>query len=78
MIVSVKTARTKWCPLKRVALSEGMSANWSGNMASDAKGYGNVYDETRCIASDCMMWRRPDPLALYERGAGYCGLAGLE
>ena len=29
----------------------------------------DVYDETRCCASDCMMWRE-------YRGNGWCGLAG--
>jgi len=35
-----------------------------------------VYEETRCIASDCMMWRWTNLPSQANPGSGYCGLAG--
>lgn len=87
-IVAVLTeneARKRWCPHARVALKTGMAANRSGAKAAglnpDDKSYGNVYDETRCLASDCMMWEWLGPRTPSKASRGYCGLTvavGLE
>ena len=50
-------ARTKWCPMARMALVQGMAANRTGQMSQGGTGYANIYDETRCIGSDCMLWQ---------------------
>lgn len=55
-------AKTKWCPMIRTGMVAGMAVNHHVDMQPGGQG---VYDETRCIASDCMMWRD-----------SYCGLAG--
>ncbi len=54
-------AKTKWCPMVRTGLTAGMAVNQHTN--------DEVYGETRCVASECMMWRE-------YRGNGWCGLAG--
>jgi hypothetical protein len=61
-------AKTKWCPMVRTGLTAGMSVN---RHVADARGaMDGVHDETRCIGSECMMWRE-------YRGNGWCGLAGI-
>lgn len=72
-------ARKKWCPMARIGLVHGMAVN---KHAAD-KG---VDEDTRCLASDCMMWRATDNECLPQapsdasaptcKSAGYCGLAG--
>lgn len=68
-------AATKWCPFRRVALSAGLAANWTGNMNPDGKGHGNIYPDTRCLGAGCMAWRS-EPVLNYDPGRGRCGLAG--
>lgn len=63
-------ARKKWCPMVRTGLVHGMAVNHHIDM--EPKGQG-VHDETRCIASECMMWR----WITGDKIEGYCGLAGL-
>jgi len=69
-------ARKKWCPMARVE-------NINGNRAQTVA---NI-DESRCIASDCMLWRwkrTPQEAALQSglsqkfhcTAVGYCGLGG--
>ena len=58
-------AKTKWCPMVRTGLVAGMAVNHHAGSRLDAPPQGDVHDETRCVASDCMMWR-----------GSYCGLAG--
>jgi len=66
-------ARTKWCPFVRTGLTAGMSVN---RHIADAPGATDgVYDETRCLASDCACWRA---YGLRRENGGYCGLAGKE
>ena len=60
-------ARKKWCPMVRTGLTAGMAVN--RHIADAPNAIDGVYDETRCRASDCMMWRE-------YRGNGWCGLAG--
>lgn len=71
-------ARKKWCPMVRTGLTAGMAVNHHVGSSHDSPQAGDVHDETRCIASDCMMWRQyktagcgPD-----DHASGYCGLAG--
>jgi hypothetical protein len=54
MFVTEAEAKTKWCPEVRTGLVHGMAVNHHVDM--EPKGTG-VHDETRCIASGCMMWR---------------------
>lgn len=58
-------AHTKWCPMARPVLNEQTT------MAS-------VRDDTRCIASGCMMWRWTPIGRRQQTNLGYCGLAGVE
>lgn len=50
-------ARRKWCPMVRTGLTAGMAVNHHVGSRHDSPQAGDVHDETRCIASDCMMWR---------------------
>ena len=69
-------AKTKWCPMSRTGVDE-VTANRGFN--------GKIFEEDKCIASDCMMWRwlswKPKGLTTWEiefdkEAGGYCGLAG--
>lgn len=65
-------AKTKWCPMVRTGLVAGMAVN--AHVTDDKGKLGDIYEETRCRASACMMWRwhhtaKPHML-------GFCGLAG--
>jgi hypothetical protein len=42
-------AKTKWCPMVRTGLTAGMAVNHHVS--------GDVDEQTRCKASECMMWR---------------------
>lgn len=72
-----KEARTKWCPMTRIGMVQGVSVN-RHPMDSSGDGSEGVKDETRCIASDCACWRM-DPGANSKSGTptsrGFCGLA---
>lgn len=61
-------AKTKWCPMVRTGLNAGMAVNHHVS--------GDVHDETRCIASGCMMWRysTPNTIADHNKKDGFCGL----
>lgn len=62
-------AREKWCPFSRTGLRTGQGGVAVNRHVTDGDSEPEIYDETRCIASDCMAWR--------SRGVGgYCGLAG--
>lgn len=72
-------ARNKWCPFVR------LSEDWGDNRPSSMNDSDTFL---RCIASDCMAWRRVtntfvarrqyDAVARGEapQEEGYCGLAG--
>ena len=48
-------ARQKWCPFVRITISEFPE---TGNVAVNVGPKGSrTYDQSRCIASDCMAWR---------------------
>lgn len=61
---SEKEARGKWCPQARVGFNDQVT----NKISPDHK----YYKHTRCIASDCMMWRRINKQLLPPKG--YCGL----
>lgn len=73
-------ARTKWCPLTRIARDE--TPSWKeatgpiivGGVNRDALGGTNAMNRsTHCIAGSCMDWRRFDDSII---GVGYCGAFG--
>ena len=47
-------AKTKWCPMARVGLVDGMSVN---RHPAEWQHKTIVYDDTRCLGSGVMMWR---------------------
>lgn len=61
--------------MARVALSEGMSANRTSTMDPSGKGYANIYEETRCIAADCMLWTTDGSYNRSDETMGWCGLS---
>jgi len=64
-------ARTKWCPMVRLA----GGVDWTGSSNSDAQTPYNKSPLHCCIASDCMMWRIEYDMQTLEPIGGYCGLA---
>lgn len=58
-------AKKKWCPMVRTGMVAGMAVNHHVDMQPGGDG---VYHQSRCIASDCMMWR--------FTSTGFCGIAG--
>lgn len=51
-------AKTKWCPMVRC-----------GNSAENCHSLDRNPEYSRCIASECMMWR-------WDGTSGWCGVAG--
>ena len=74
-------ARKKWCPMARIA-SDPEDASSAYNRNPDAEGV--IQNGSRCIASDCMMWRDTNSSenearrvkGLSSQREGFCGLAG--
>jgi len=64
MICTNEKANEKWCPMVRYADSED---NLSTNRCSETM----APRYSRCIGSECMMWR-----SVNSKMHGYCGLAG--
>ncbi len=84
-VLTEDEAKKRWCPYTRVALSEGMAANRSGakdcGLDPSGVGYANIYEETRCLGSGCMMWEWEKQLHRSPAPRGFCGLTtmmGLE
>lgn len=68
-------AKTKWCPMVRVASGPYVPGTYSVGMLDN--------QEAKCIGSACMMWRYLNPdvgVTKQTDGTGnahgYCGLAG--
>ena len=59
-------ATGKWCPMARIYNGNRPSYNRSGD--------GSRLFESRCLAEECMMWRRAENTV---DNVGYCGLAGI-
>jgi hypothetical protein len=70
--VTEDEARGKWCPFARRASTRSDYDSVVRAMASINRigEDGRPDPECRCVASDCMAWRRVDLL----RNDGYCGL----
>ncbi len=77
MTVTEEEARKLWCPMVRY---QPLPYNWIRTITQKRTSWLNTSATntgSRCIASDCMMWRW-----LYadwdteEKSTGYCGLAG--
>ena len=70
MIYAETQANQKWCPMAR----SGDFRGWDGG---EPYGISNAPMETKCCASQCMMWRFCDPdSAAPSLRQGFCGLAG--
>jgi hypothetical protein len=66
-------AKKMWCPMARVELYNAFAANRERLVyRGDGRGFTTPkgLDACRCIASDCMMWRKD------SQTTGFCGLAG--
>lgn len=70
---TVDEAKEKWCPLSRIAFQGGtlnrptyVTAPSLPESVRDT-----IHGATRCIATECMMWRWFD----YRHSDGGCGLA---
>ena len=77
-------ARTKWCPLSRMGSSDNRTVfDDTFNRAGNIRGV--AAPGTRCIASECMMWRWVTTNIGDGSGGtvessdthGYCGAAGV-
>ena len=88
MLLTEEQAREKWCPhVRYLAVFKGAEEKIAcgGPYNRGAKDSG--LNMSRCIASDCMMWRWDEKIRTHmwhwdekKRGVvarrGYCGLAG--
>lgn len=66
-------AKSKWCPMARTAYHD-MTVNRISDDGGNPNHIAGVSYDTRCIASECMMWRwepHPEGHELF----GSCGLA---
>lgn len=60
-------AKQKWCPMALVT---------SARIAANGSNRGVDEHYTRCLGSDCMMWRLYPRYYADQPQHGYCGLAG--
>ena len=77
-------AKKLWCPMVRMGDSDDSSP--SNSVCCVVKGLNRNPEWSRCIASDCAMWRwdreyntklcEMDQEKLVSMTKGYCGLAG--
>jgi hypothetical protein len=70
-----KEAKSKWCPMTRFHVVENSPLTvYSNRDENDLP--------TRCMGSECMMWRWKTPLSADIDGNyysnGFCGLGGKE
>ena len=76
-------AKTKWCPMVRVTMTP-QDSTWQNQAMTNRMAFvKHGLTESRCIASDCMMWRWGQKGAFvngkYDDNypvKGYCGLGG--
>ena len=67
--MSEEEARTKWCPMARVSTYTEDNPVESAVNRTDI---GIPYVGSRCIVSECMMWRWYNS----QKATGHCGLGG--
>lgn len=65
MLLTIKEAKEKWCPMARILSADG-NASYNYRIGSGAA--------SGCIGCDCMAWREVDEMKITKKG--YCGLAG--
>ena len=70
MILAEKEAGTKWCPASRIA--DGVNDNVY-NRWVDRRGNLGLVQASKCIGSECMMWRWAKEQPGGDK-VGYCGL----
>lgn len=80
-------AKEKWCPMVRVIMTP-QDPTWQNQaMTNRMEFVKQGLEETRCIASNCMMWKRFPECPVCKSAAevekhgcnnesGFCGLAG--
>ncbi len=75
MYYTENEAKEKWCPMVRVSSTDtkGMGVPAYNRYQALEKITSNP-KSSRCIASECMMWRRVPAGELKDKG--YCGFAG--
>lgn len=92
MLLTEEQAKEKWCPFVRTVKFTPTSLHGIANLVQ-GNALGNRLAEnmdelpgvTRCIASQCMAWRKLQKTEIEKNGSftlsteatGYCGLAGL-
>lgn len=71
-------AKTKWCPQVRylAIFRDAMGARECSGAYNRAAE--DIIGTSKCIASDCMMWRFENGSPAYPATKGFCGLAGKE
>lgn len=73
-------AKTKWCPVARVALPNGSACNRDFETPNLQESHPSFIAATRCIGSACMAWQydltREEASNGYPAASGHCGLTG--
>ncbi len=72
-ILTEQEAKTRWCPLGRVAAAGDDDASSAVNRYSD----GSDHPRSACIAGLCMAWRLAHKDSADGTERGYCGAFGL-
>jgi hypothetical protein len=67
-------AKKKWCPMVRLYGDDWITRLTDGRLKAISDG--DVTKVTKCIGSDCMMWRWYGVTGRSPAKLGYCGLAG--
>ncbi len=65
-------ARKKWCPHVRLWQLSGNGGDTAYNRIESEMGTNINPINSRCVASDCMMWRNNE----VGDNTGFCGLGG--
>ena len=84
-LLTEEEAKTKWCPLVRVAEAQAVGDFKISLAINRDVSLGEKRPRFKCIASSCMMWRKMprhnwnNQLSQWEvqtNDTGFCGLAG--
>lgn len=68
-------AKTKWCPMARVLVSDSAGTGTANRLPLMQCGPNGEYrpdTSANCLGSACMVW-----CSGHAAGTGYCGLAGI-
>ena len=77
MLLTEGQAREKWCPMARVPSRCGGVTGQYEVAANRGVAMDKPYDQARCIASDCMMWRWGESAETADKDRGRVGFCGL-